>query len=174
MKMSSRLVNRINENKHRINVFLLTLIAVTIPFSVSIGNTALIISAAFNIIFFEKKNLKKLSSFVLLFPILFFSIFILWAIFGNDLSQGISRVDRHFIPVLITIILVNQHLTSREFNKIFSYYYMAVLLATSILLIAFILGILQGRSINELIFHNFSALYDQHPVYFSLYISVAM
>lgn len=172
--MGGKLFNRINKNKQKINFFLVTLIAVTIPFSVSAGNTALIIAAAFNIVFFDKKKLKKLSSYVLIFPIIFFLIFVLWAIFGYDFSQGISRADRHFIPVLLTIILINQNLNAKELNKIFSYYYVAVTLATSILLIVFIYGLMQRQSIYELTFHNFSALYDQHPVYFSLYISMAM
>src|SRR5690606_20223440 len=32
----------------------------------------------------------------------------------------------------------------------------------------------QSRYFNEVIFHGFTALYDQHPVYFSLYLSLAL
>src|SRR5690606_30773464 len=46
--------------------------------------------------------------------------------------------------------------------------------ATSILILFGLYNIFNGESVNILLFHNFPLLFDQHPVYFALYLTLSI
>lgn len=162
------------KNKERVNFLLLAFVVVAIPFKINIGNFALILAFVFNVFFLKPSNLVRLKRFVFLFPVLFFFIVVVWAFFGKEFYEGISRLDRHLIPILITLVLANQNPSSIHYNRLITIFSWAVVGATIALLVNFFIGLLQGQTMAELTFHGFSSLFDQHPVYFSLYASLAL
>lgn len=167
------LLNKL-KNKENVNFLLLAFVVVAIPFTINIGNFALILAFAFNIFFLKPSNLVRLKRFVFLFPVLFFFIVVVWSFFGKEFYEGIFRLDRHLIPILITLVLGNQNPSSINYNRLITIFSWAVVGATITLLVNFFAGLLQGRTMAELTFHEFSSLFDQHPVYFSLYASLAL
>lgn len=162
------------KNKESINFLLLAFVVVAIPFKINIGNFALILAFAFNIFFLKPSNLVRLKRYVFLFPVLFFFIVVVWAFFGKDFYGGISRLDRHLIPILITLVIGNQKPSSIQYDRLITLFSWAVVVATITLLVNFFAGLIQGQTMVELTFHGFSSLFDQHPVYFSLYASLAL
>ena len=162
------------KNKESINFLLLAFVVVVIPFKINIGNFALILAFVFNVFFLKPSNLVRVKRFVFLFPVLFFFIVAVWAFFGKEFSEGISRLDRHLIPILITLVLANQKPSSIHYKRLITIFSWAVVGATIALLVNFFAGLLQGQTMANLTFHEFSSLFDQHPVYFSLYASLAL
>ena len=172
MKVKSFLED--SKKREKVNFYLLAFIVIAIPFKINVGNIALIIAFAFNIVLLKPSNLVRLKQYVFIFPTLFFFIVVVWAFFGNDFYNGISRLDRHLIPILITLVLGNQNPLSINYDRLIAFFSWAVVGATIILMIDFSIGLLQGQALSDLTFHGFSSLFDQHPVYFSLYTSLAL
>ncbi|WP_421808351.1 O-antigen ligase family protein [Flagellimonas sp.] len=172
--MASKVFKFLKDNKDAINNALLILIAVCIPFGISMGNMSLIVAGVFNLLTFDLKNLRKVLKFEFLFPILFLLIVIAWAIFSLDFASGMARADRHLVPVVLTLILINQNVSRINTDLILSYFRFAVVITTTWLLMVFVLGWMEGERMSQLTFHNFTAFYDQHPVYFSLYILLSL
>ncbi|WP_452230595.1 hypothetical protein [Lacinutrix sp. MEBiC02404] len=168
-----RFVKNIIE-KYDVATILLCLIAATIPFRINVGNAAIILASAYTLFFFQKDNFKKLKSFSAVFPIAFFFIVIISSFLSNKYMLGLKRLNLEVLLILLVFILVNNKINKTKIIKILIWFTYATVLSVSILLINNLIKIAQNKGLEELIFHNFTLLYDYHPIYYSLNISLAL
>lgn len=161
-------------NRKKIKGILLLGVAVLIPFTMGMGNAAIIVAAIFNLIFLERERFSKLRSFKFLFPLLFFVIVIIWAVFSNDFKSGVSRLDRHLLSILLTIIFINHEWDSGIKDKVLRYFSWSMVISAIVLLVLSLFKIANGASIQDVSFHSFTEPYDQHPVYYSLMATLAL
>lgn len=150
-------------------------IAVTIPFGVSLGNIAIILTFIISIVllFNTKSRANSWKGIWFIFPVTFFLLILLSAISGYNIDEGLKEVNKQALVLLLTIII----LASPRFNSLentvllpFSY---STLLATGILLCYAIYRFVSTGNIELVYFHEFTLLYDQHPIYFSMYIALS-
>lgn len=158
----------------RVKTLLLFLIVATIPLKINLGNVAIIIAVLYNLLFFSKINLKKLKSFTVFFPVLFFIISVISGLASKDYYKGIAQLDRQLLLILVTLILININLSKKIVDKILKVFFYSSVVCTILLLINLLIKVFSGESLDQFIFHNFTSLYDQHPVYFSLYLSLSL
>lgn len=158
----------------RVKNLLLILIVATIPFQINLGNAALILAVLFNLFFYEKKHLQKIKSFSVIFPISFFLISAISGLLSNDYLKGVAQLDRQLLLLLIVIILTNIELKKEVVDKVIKFFFLTTAIGTFVLLLNMIIKVSSGISLESLIFHNFTSLYDQHPVYYSLYLSLCL
>ncbi len=161
-------------SKYDVATILLCLIAATIPFKINIGNLAIIIASVYTVFFFRKENLKKLKSFSAIFPIAFFLIVIISSLLSNKHMEGLKRLNLEILLVLLVFILVNNKITKTKISKILIWFTYGTVLSVTILLIHNVIKVAQHKELGDLIFHNFTLLYDYHPIYYSLNISIAL
>lgn len=162
----------LDDNKITINTFLLCAVVACVPFKNNIGNLSIILALIFNIIFFERKNLKKLNTIGFLFPLLFFIWILISSIVSKD-HYGIRRLDLEILPLVITVIIINFKFNHDNLLRLFKVFYTSTVVSVMILLFYLGFKFLKGNSIESLNFHNFTSLYDQHPVFYSMYLSFA-
>lgn len=167
-------IKKIFLDKERIKIYLLILIVVTIPYKINLGNAALIIAIIYNLIFFKRKNLQKIKSFSVIFPISFFLASVFSSIMSKDYLEGIGQLDRQLLLLIIVIILANIQLTEKIIEKVLKCFFLSTIIGTLILLFNLFVNIINGAIFKNLIFHDFTALYDQHPVYYALYLSLSI
>ncbi|RKN82763.1 O-antigen ligase family protein [Ulvibacterium marinum] len=161
-------------HKQRVKILLLCLIVVAMPFKINFGNIALILALVFNLCFFDKANLYKLKSLSLLFPICFFLISAASGLLSKDYVKGLAQLDRQLLLWVLVIILSNADLRKQNVNRVLSTFFIATVVGTLVLLCHAIFIAFNGATLEELTFHSFTSLYDQHPVYYSLYLSLSM
>lgn len=164
----------VKDKKNKIQIFLLCFIAATIPFSLKFGNLAVILAVAFNIIFFKKENFKNFKQFKSWYLIVFFLLTVVSAFYSKDLKTGLEHLDLTLLLLLFAIIFVNTSITKNTINKVLSALYIGSVICTLILIIQALIKLVNNTSINELTFHEFTRLYDQHPVYYSMYLSLSL
>ena len=167
-------IKKIFLDKERIKIYLLILIVVTIPYKINIGNAALILAIIYNLLFFERKNFQKIKSFSVIFPITFFLASVLSSLMSKDYLEGIGQLDRQLLLLLIVIILANIQLTEKIIEKVLKCFFFSTIIGTLILLFNLLINIIYGATFKNLTFHDFTALYDQHPVYYALYLSLSI
>ena len=160
-------------HKSRIKLILLGLIAATFAFKIKFGNAALILAIAYNIIFFEKKNFKKIKSWAFLFPLGMFLIIVVSSVLSKN-NYGLRRLDLEALGLFAAVIIVNQDLITLNLKKISSYLFYSCIVSTLILIAYALWNFSQGAEIDKLIFHGFTALYDTHPVLYSSFLSMAL
>lgn len=168
----SKIINTIHNQAHFISFWLTSFIVVTIPFQLNFGNLALILASVFSIFTFKKQNFKKLMNFGVLFPIFFFLITIGSSLKSKDIQEGLVRSDLELLPVLLVIILINQDFNKKKVLKLLHYFTISTVISTMILIIVAVYNKIQN--INSGVFHDFTSLYDQHPVYYAMYISLSL
>ncbi|APZ45327.1 hypothetical protein BW723_02990 [Polaribacter reichenbachii] len=169
---------RLSSLKERVikhfDFILLAIIVFAMPFKLNYGNLVLIIGTIYSLyILVIKKEKIKLLSFFTFFPFLFFLITLFSALSSKNISQGFIVVNRDLLLILIPITLLV--LTRKSFNlkRLLTVYVISNVFATTILLIANIVKCVKGLDISQLFFHNFTRLYNQHPVYYSLYLAMS-
>ncbi|MFD2788192.1 O-antigen polymerase [Arenibacter sp. H213] len=88
--------------------------------------------------------------------------------------MGLKQVDKSLLMVLIVFsIVVLANFKNNILSKTLKVFSFSTVIATTILIIFGLSNVLFGTSTSTLFFHDFSALYDQHPVYFALYLSLS-
>ncbi len=170
------MIKRFNKLKNTagIQTLILCSIAATIPFQINLGNIGIIIALLLSCFLFKKENLKKIKQFEFLALLLFFLIALVSALISKDQSKGISSLDRYFMLVVLAFIFVGIPITAKLREKVLNIFTISTTLSTSILLIYNGIKYLNGENIADITFHGFTSLYDQHPVYYSLYIALAI
>lgn len=153
---------------------LLCLIAIFLPFQISLGNIALIIAFLYNIFFFKRLNFGKATSLVFVFPYCIFLIALISTLLSKDIISGIAKMDRHFMLIMLCVIFMNHNIDKKVADKVLTVFYYVMVWATAFLLINFLVRWVGGAAVNDIIFHGFTNVYEQHPVYYSLYLSVAL
>ncbi len=162
----------LKKHESDIALWLLCAIAITIPFKVNYGNLSIILASVFTLVTFKQKTFKKLLRPAYLFPIVFFLITILSSVYSKNTQGGFKRTDLELLPVLFVLIIANQHITKAKVLKILNCFLYATLFFTFILMLVALFNRLNG--INSGVFHDFTDFYDQHPVYYAMYISIAL
>ncbi|AUC74748.1 hypothetical protein [Olleya sp. Bg11-27] len=71
-------------------------------------------------------------------------------------------------------ILTNNKITKTKISKILVWFTYGTILSVSILLIHNVIKVAKHKEIGDLIFHNFTLLFEYHPIYYSLNISIAL
>ncbi|WNH08601.1 hypothetical protein [Thalassobellus suaedae] len=166
--------NLLIPNNWKIREGLLCLISVTLLFKLNYGNIAIIIAIIYNIFFFERKNLNKFKTIAFIFPAVLFVITVLSSILSKDYIKGLKHTDLELLALLILIIIINHKIEKQIITKIFICFYYASVLSTIILLFNFVLRLSSGKTVEDIIFHDFTVLYDQHPVYFGMFLSLSL
>ncbi len=164
--------NIISKNEENISLFLICFIAFTIPASLSFGNIAIILAVSFTIIRFKSSTFNALLKPSYSYPLFFFLITIISSLASKRSDIGFERTDLELLPVLLILIIINQNITKQKLNKIIKYFSISTLVFTTLLI-----GIAwfnYASNINSGTFHHFTEPYDQHPVYYSMYISISL
>ncbi|WP_299332736.1 O-antigen ligase family protein [uncultured Psychroserpens sp.] len=169
-----KLVNLTLKRRDKIKLFLLCLISATLPFAVNLGNLAIILAVSFNVLFFQKENIHKIKNFKAWYLIVFFIITVVSAFFSKNSALGFKHLDLTLLILLIAVVMINTNITKQVISKVARVFYLSSVLSTLILLTYAIIKAISNNSIEGLTFHEFTRLYDQHPVYFSMYLSVAL
>ena len=169
-----RWVSSLVDKADKLKLFALFCIAATIPLKINIGNVAVILAVILNLLCFEKKNLGKLRSIPALYPIIYFLMILVSTVWSLDFDYGLASMDRYFVPVLLVLILINQDIGANSIKEVLKYFLLSLVLATSVLIgwSLFLLG--AGAPQEDVVFYGFTDLFDQHPVYYSLYLSLAL
>ncbi|WP_296315241.1 O-antigen ligase family protein [Winogradskyella sp. UBA3174] len=160
-------------NNNQINTALLSLVGLGLCYKVNIGNLLLIIAAVYTL-FFTKKSFIRLKSIAIGFPLLFFFITIISALYSKDKNEGIGHLDLMLLMVLVVIPYLSQNLEFKNVKKVVNFFFYSISLGTFILLLLSIAKYVNGQDFSEITFHGFTRLYDQHPVYYSMYIVFAL
>lgn len=149
---------------------MLNAIVVGIPFTVSIGNIAVISAFIYTLFTAKKRFFEQLKKYpwVLVLPLIYFFIIFISALLSNDIKTGLKLVDKSLFFLLIPIILIS---LSRQidFKNVMLVFAKSTLVATAILLFYSIVTSIRTKDFDHLFFHSFTRLFDQHPVYFSIY-----
>jgi hypothetical protein len=162
------------QKRDNINTYLLCLISATLPFFINIGNAAIILAISFNVIFFQKTSFKKMRSFKFWFPIILFLITVVSGFSSKNSYEGLKHLDLTLLIFLITIIVVNSNITKDVVKKVINALLLGSLVSTLILLGNALIKLFEGKDLNDITFHNFTLLYDQHPVYYSMFLSLSL
>lgn len=162
--------------KENTGSFLLCLIATMIPFKMNMGNVAIIISFIYALYFRYKKGLKfnKTNYYIIYFPLGFFIINLISALLSRNIHDGIKSIDKNLLVIIIPLTLLFLNKTNDFLKQTLTVFAVSCSIATFILLIYGGYNILIGESIDVLFFHNFSIIYDQHAVYFALYLALSI
>lgn len=163
-----------SHNSQQVQDILLCTIAATMLYKLNIGNLSVILAVVYNVIFFKKENLFKLKSFAVIFPVLFFLITILSGILSKNISEGVKSIDLHLLLVLIALIVVNSNVNKRTIEKVFLSLFYSSLLSVTILIVNAAIKFFKGQGVHDIVFHGFTEIYDQHPVYYAIILSLAL
>ena len=147
-------------------------IALTLPMEIKYGNIAIIAGFIISLFYLKKRDFTFFKFYVFSYPFIFFTIALISGLFSKDIISGLSRLDRHLIPLLLTIVFIVCN--KAPINKTLSFYSFVITGTTLVLSSVVIFHFYQGVDLNQLVFHNYTALYDQHPVYYALMILVAL
>lgn len=169
-----KILETAKESKRNINSILLTFIAFTIPFLLNLGNVSIIFAVVFNVLFLKKNVYKKWLCFSVWFPWVFFVITVLSGYFSKNSEVGLKHLDLTLLLVLIPLVVSNNNISKPLIFKILRALYIGSTIWSLVLLVNATLKSLKNKSFENLIFHDFTEMYDQHPVYFSLYLSLAL
>lgn len=159
-----------------IQTFLLTLIAATIPLKINLGNAAIIINFVYALFLIAQKrvSIKNFKSFYFYIPVLLFLIAIASALSSKDIEEGIFQLEKLTFFVLIPTILCTFKEKNIDFEKISFGFLLSVSVSTSILLANNLIKFINGTPSDQLFFFDFTNPYDQHPIYFSIYILMSI
>lgn len=166
--------NFLANGSHEIKILLLCFISFTFFLRLNYGNLAIILALCYNIFFFKKENLRKIKTIVVIVPFILFLSTIFSSLYSKDYLNGLKRTDLELLVFLISIITINYKVDKFLIVKIFTWFYYSSIICTGILLINLLLRFYSGELLENLIFHNFTAFYDQHPVYFGMFLSLSL
>ncbi|MGJ8548452.1 MAG: O-antigen ligase family protein [Winogradskyella wichelsiae] len=132
----------------------------------------MIIATVFSVIFISKKEIIKFKPLIFYFPLIFFCITIISSLTSKNVFAGLKRTDLEFLPIMIVILLLSKRITKNMIKQLFFVFYLSTAFFTLILILISVYNIYSGNSSGT--FHNFTSPYDQHPVYFAIYISISL
>ena len=147
-------------------------IAATIPLTVGLGNIALIAGFLLALVMAAKTKVKLIRDIrvAFIFPLLFFAWITVSALFSNDLSAGLKQVDKALLyPLIATIFLVYRQKSPFSLKKVLVVFSILCCATDLIYIISGISSVLAGREYQNIFFHGFSEIFDQHAVYVALY-----
>ena len=104
----------------------------------------------------------------------FFAILLLSALLSHDVAQGIERMEIRLMYLLIpfpVVLIIGFDINRHKILRYFSY---AMVVLCAILLGNNVYKIIVNGSFEDCFFHEFTALYKQHAVYFSMLILFAV
>lgn len=161
------------------NLLLLSLIVACIPFPIKMGNAAMIIGVLFVVYQLIIKQVKldrnKVWSFVIIFPILFFTLILISALLSQDISAGLKQVEKNLLLILMPFILIGIYPPTKVDRvfvmRVFSF---ASIISFLILFIVAIFRIIGGANFDVLFFHELGAFFDLHPVYIAINLCIAI
>lgn len=160
--------------KYNPDFFILSLIVFAIPFKLNYFNFFLIVGTIYSLhILIIKKVKIELRYFYTLFPIIFFFITVLSAISSKNISHGMLAVNRDLLLLLIPFTLVVLTRRGINLNRLLFVYVISNVVATTVLLIINLIKYIDGLEVDQFFFHEFTRLYDHHPVYYSLYLAMS-
>lgn len=147
-------------------------IAFTLPLDIKFGNIAIIIAFVSSLFFFRKRHLFVFRSYAVLYPFIFFLVVIASSLYSKDITAGFSRLDRHLLPLLLTVIMIV--LNKAPLNRVLNYFSFIITCTTLFLSLKVIYGLIYGTKLNQLVFHEYTASFGQHPVYYALMLLIAL
>ena len=161
------------------NLLLLSLIVACIPFPIKMGNAAMILGVLFVVYQLIVKQIKldrkKIWSFAIISPILFFILILISALFSQDISAGLKQVEKNLLLILMPFILIGIYPPTKVDRKfvirVFSF---ASIISFFILFIVAIFRIIGGANFDVLFFHELGAFFDLHPVYIAINLCIAI
>lgn len=154
----------------------LLIIGAAIPFNIGIGNLSIIFGFIYSLYVLYKNWDRKFffGSFSFLFPIAFFLIILISALTSKNINMGLKQVDKSLLMVLIVVsIFVLGNFKSNFLSKILKVFSFSTVIATAGLIIFGLKNVIFDTSKSMLFFHDFAAIYNQHPVYYALYLSLS-
>lgn len=151
-------------------------IAAMIPFKTNFGNLALILGFIVALYTIYKSGIKRecTKKFVIYFPILFFIFNLFSALSSKNIQSGIISINKNLLIVIIILTLIFLNQKKGLLKQCLTVFAVSSSLATLFLLIYGGYNIMKGKTIDMLFFHNFALVYDQHPVYFALYLALSI
>ncbi|MEZ4857336.1 MAG: hypothetical protein R2781_00825 [Flavobacteriaceae bacterium] len=162
-------------HKVPLDLSLLVLITITVPFSINICNLFIIISFLYSLYLLVTKQRKPLLfNFLFIFPFLFFIVTIISALLSKNLDKGVTEINKALLFFIIPFIILILYQKKEYLSKLLFGFLLSTTVSTLILLCHTAIKYVQGNSLNTLFFHEFTRLYDQHPVYFSLNIALSV
>ena len=173
MRAIVNLVKRINTQS--IDNYMIYAIVATIPLTVSLGNIAIIIAFIYAILTSKNRflNQSKKYHLVLILPFVYYFIILLSAAHSNNIIIGLKLVDKSLFFLLIPIILVCLS-ENINFKKLLLIFAKSTFGATGILVLYSVFMYLTTLNSDNLFFHNFTRLFDLHPVYFSINLALSV
>ncbi|MDC6366488.1 MULTISPECIES: O-antigen ligase family protein [Flavobacteriaceae] len=166
------MVKKIQKYRDNISNLVVIAIAITLPLEIKYGNIILIVGFGLSLFFLRKKDLSGHSLYLLAYPFVFFLVALLSGLFSKDTAVGFSRLDRHLLPLLLTVSLVVFQGVS--LIKVLKYFTIVMTFTTTALNIKVIYGLAKGLELKDLVFHQYASIFDQHPVYYALLILIAV
>ena len=171
-----KLFGKITVGDLRISIDLVLLlgIVITIPFHIAICNLFCIVSFFYGVyVYLFKEKKSKAKHWVFIIPLLFFIYIAVSGLLSNNLQKGLTEINKALLIGMLPFILLMLYNKVNYLSKILVAFLLSTTLSTLLLLLVALTKYLSGSSLNQLIFHEFTRLYDQHPVYFSLNIALS-
>lgn len=160
------MLNKVKSRKKEIAQFAILSIALTLPLNIKLGNFAIISSFVLSLFFINRNDLTTKYNYATYFPFIFLLIVVISSLCSKNISAGFSRLDRHLLPLLLTVIcIVFKDFSLRKVFQVFTFFLTGY---TTVLIGKLLWGFLKGIELNHLVFHQFTALFGQHPVYYGL------
>ena len=164
-----QLINRPEET-------LICFIAATIPFMLNVGNISIILAAVYSLYLITRKKvtLGQFNNFAFYFPLIYFLIAVLSAITSDNVGYGLKVLNKNQLFILIPFVLFSFRNAKCCLKRVLQVFALSTSLSTFILISYGGFNLAFGEGFKTLFFHEFTMLYDQHPVYFALYIALSI
>lgn len=155
---------------------LICFIAAMIPYMLNVGNLAVILSAvyALYLVLAKKTTLKQYKNLGFYFPLIYFIIVVISALTSKNIGYGLKVINKHQLLLLIPFVLFSFRHVCYNLRKVLMVFAISTCIATFILIVNGCVHLMLGKGMNVMFFHEFTLLYDQHPVYFALYIALSI
>lgn len=158
-----------------IDLALLLAIAITIPFNIAMCNLFCIVSFFYGLyVYLFKEKKSKAWHWIFIIPLLFFLYIAVSGLSSHNLHKGLVEINKALLIGMLPFILLMLYKKVEYLSKILVAFLFSTTLSTLLLLGVALTKYLSGNPLNQLIFHEFTRLYDQHPVYFSLNIALSI
>jgi len=150
--------------KESFGTVLLVLIVVSIPFKIIFGSIATIGALLYSIyiVFFTKKvSFNSFNSFAFWFPVILFSIAFFSAITSKNYEVGLDQLFKRLSVLFLPFILFSLIDRKTILKKLLIAFSVTTTFVTVILIGVFIIKYyVLGIQLKDLIFHNYSALFN--------------
>ncbi|WP_133756997.1 O-antigen ligase family protein [Gelidibacter sediminis] len=160
-------------NREKIQTVLLCGIAAMLLFK-NYSNVVIVMAAVYNIICFNRKNFYKLKSYAFIFPSVFLLVAVISSFFSKNMDEGFNSIQLYLLPMLIGISILNSKIDRLLIIKVCQSFFLASVVSATILISYASYKIIGESDIQDIIFHGFTAFYDQHPVYYAVLLSLAL